>query len=416
MAILATPGFKFRGGYTRMMSLSAPKIGAAQINPAALPGAFEEAAKSLVQWMSSTSWASTPLEARLQVGLIALGERPENVALRLEALARKMIAQLTRRPPLAMAVHRLLLARRSLPRDQIAAVSGVEPAWQPLLESCIGYGDDEIRVSEVTRQVLLDAFEASPTLSGGVHYLAYNLERSGGSLASVRSGYAAAAAAEPDNPWWQQRWIRFLIAHGTLAEAHAAWQHAVRAIDPDGSRLRRSPWLALNLHCWVARRWLALGRVEEARMVLSEVPEQWLREEPLRELLELIAVQEQELVLGESVYPDGIPVSVRWKEPRSLRLLRAGRPLVWWAPGRVLEALPDAVTVALAPTPEEVQQLTFEAPHWQAMAGELAEDAQGFFEIGMYEGGERVVRPMPDAWSRSSLDFEEAELRARVGR
>jgi tetratricopeptide (TPR) repeat protein len=413
-----------------------------------------------------------------------------------------------------MAVHRLLLARRALPRSEIAAVSGVEPHWQPLLESCIGYGDSEIRVSEVIRQVLLDALEASPTTSGGAsalenahssladyhesldgassldglertqainwmekvhhlalggsacaerwdrqqlagreqlwerarhlsrnlhqfavaarlyqscldafgddpysqHYLAYNLERSGGSISAVRSGYAYAAAAEPENPWWQQRWIRFLITHGTLAEAHTAWQQALRAIDPDGSRLRRSPWLALNLHCWVARRWLALGRLEEARVVLSEVPAQWLQEAPLQELLELLAVQEQELALGESVYPESTPLSARWKEPQNLRPMRAGKPLVWWAPGRVLEALPGSVTVALAPTSEEAQQLTFEASRWQEMADEPAEDAQGFFEIGRYEGGEYVVRPMPDAVRKTSLDFEEAELRARVGR
>lgn len=31
-----------------------------------------------------------------------------------------------------------------------------------------------------------------------------------------------------------------------------------------------------------------------------------------------------------------------------------------------------------------------------AWPGEPAEDADGFFELGSYEGGEQVVRPVPD--------------------
>ena len=247
------------------------------------------------------------------------------------------------------------------------------------------------------------------------HYCAYNLDRARGDLEQIRRGYAVAAAGDPENPWWQQRWIRFLIAHGTLADARAAWQHAIRSIDPDGTRLRSSPWLALNLHYWVARRWLAVGRLDDAREVLSEVPERWLAEEAeLRELLQVLTAQEQALALGESVYPASTPVEARWSHPRSLRSVRSGRQLIAWAPGRVVEALPTAVTVVVAPTPDEAQQLTFDAETWRHMAGELAEDADGFFELGSYEGGEQVVRPVPDDGEGARLDLEEDELIARV--
>jgi hypothetical protein len=49
------------------------------------------------------------------------------------------------------------------------------------------------------------------------------------------------------------------------------------------------------------------------------------------------------------------------------------------------------------------------------MAGEAAEDAEGFFELGTYEGGEQVVRWLPDDAERARLALEEDELLARIG-
>jgi hypothetical protein len=158
-----------------------------------------------------------------------------------------------------------------------------------------------------------------------------------------------------------------------------------------------------------------VGRLDDAREVLSEVPERWLAEEAeLRELLQVLTAQEQSLALGESVYPASTPVEARWSHPRSLRSVRSGRQLLSWAPGRVVEALPTAVTVVVAPTPDEAQQLTFDAESWRRMAGEPAEDADGFFELGSYEGGEQIVRPVPDDGEGARLDLEEDELIARV--
>jgi hypothetical protein len=94
--------------------------------------------------------------------------------------------------------------------------------------------------------------------------------------------------------------------------------------------------------------------------------------------------------------------------------VRSGRQLIAWAPGRVVEALPIAVTVVVAPTSDEAQQLTFDAETWRRMAGEPAEDADGFFELGSYDGGEQVVRPVPDDGEGARLDLEEDELIARV--
>jgi tetratricopeptide (TPR) repeat protein len=504
LAVVALPRSRLSSKFTSTYHLDAPLIGAQQIRADELPDKFESAARELASWMAKEKRESTPLEVRLQVGLVALGERPDGLALGLEALAKKMVQQLRRWPTLERAANRLLLARRALPIASIAELSGVEPQWQPLFTHCIGYGDDEVRVPEVTRQVLLDAMNTTQgeredahaalaryhgaldgarslrqlhgepaihwlekvhhlALSGAQgaeqwneqepagreqlwerarvlshhrrfeeaahvyrrclemfgadayshHYLAYNLDRSHRNLEEVRRSYEYAATAEPKNPWWQQRWVRHLIAHGTLAEARAAWQNARRSVDPDGSRLRRSAWLSLNLHYWVARRWLAVGQLEDARGVLSEIPDLWLEEEEeLRRLRDLIASQEQAMALGEDVYPVSTPLEARWKTPRALRPKRAGKPLETWAPGRVVEASATEVTVVVAPTPEEAQQITYDAESWQRLAGEPAEDAAGFFELGIYEGGDEIIRPIFDDGDGNQMDLEEADLLA----
>lgn len=215
--------------------------------------------------------------------------------------------------------------------------------------------------------------------------------------------------------WQQQRRIRFLIANGTLAEARAAWRDAIDVIDPDGTSLRSSSWLALNLHLPVARRWIATGHLEDARVVLDEVPEQWLDQaEELRELLQILASHEEALALGASVYPTRTPISDRWQRPRGLRPTRAGHELVEWAPGRVLAASPTVVTVVVAPTSEEAQQIELDAATWAQLAGGPAEDAAGYFELGRYADGSRDLCVIPDDGEGPSLELEDVELFDRV--
>lgn len=507
LATTAHPGEWFEAPAT--LTLTAPRVGPADLDPQQLPDRFAHAAADLQRWMSATGWASTPIEARLQVGLVAMGDRPGALGLRLEALARRMAAHLTTRfTTIGPAVRRLLVARRPLPATTVATISGIESDWLPLLTACIGYGDDAIRVSEVTRQVLLDALDddpeelepahaalaehhaaldGAPSLRGmgkaeavnwlekvhhlalggeacatrwaaqehagreqiwerarflsrvqrrytdaaelyrscierfgrdtySMHYRAYNLERSRRSLDEVRAGYEFAVRGDPANPWWQQRWVRFLIAHGTLEEARQAWRIARQAIDPDGELMRRSPWLAINLHGMVARRWLALGRVEDAQDVLAEIPKPWLDQEAeLRDLVRVLSGARQARALGESVYPASTPLEDRWTRPRSLRPSRDGKPLSWWAPGRVVEAASDEVTVVIAPTPAEAQQVTYDAATWRRMANEAASDAEGYFELGRYEGGDEVVHTSVEDRSDRWLEDETEELRGWVG-
>jgi len=83
-------------------------------------------------------------------------------------------------------------------------------------------------------------------------------------------------------------------------------------------------------------------------------------------------------------------------------------------PGRVVEANAIVVTVVVAQTPEEAQQVEFDAETWRIVAGEPPEDAEGFLEFGRYEGGEEVVRLIPDDGEGQFFDIEDAELYDRV--
>lgn len=490
--------------------LTTTMVSGNDIDPQQLPDRFAHAASKLRTWMQSHGTACSPIEARLQVGLIALGDGPDALGLPLEALARRMADQLARRfTTLGTAVRRLLIARHPLPEATVATLTGIDHEWLPLLTSCIGYGDGAVRVSEITRQVLLNALNASheelepahqalaehhASLDGAtavsglsrvpaihwlekvhhlarggdacaqewarqqpagreqvwerarilskvkrryadaadlfrstierfgldtysMHYLAYNLERARTSLAEVRAGYEYAVCEDHANPWWQQRWVRFLIAHGTLDEARQAWRAARVAVDPNGEEMRRSPWLALNLHGMVARRWLALGRLDDARDVLAEIPTYWLTQEAeLRDLVRVLKSDEQGRRLGESVYPASAALEDRWIRPANLRQMRGGRRLLRWAPGRVMEATVDSVTVVLAPTPADAQQVTYDAASWKRMANEPAADAEGYFEIGHYEGGEAVVRATgeepTDRWLADETDELSGWVRA----
>jgi hypothetical protein len=486
--------------------LKIPRLRAEHIQSKMLEGRFRRAAEHVATWMAKNQITYTPLEIRLRVGIVALGGKPVDAGL--EGLASRMAHAIESRPPLAVAVQRLLTARRPLPQHEVRKLSGIDEEYLPLLTSCIGYGREHVRVPERTRQILMahlrratdhtrDAEEAmhadlasyyehldgatSPshldanrTVSwlekvhhlawGGeatrqkweaqkplgreqiwerarylsrvhrryeeaarlyrrciedfgkdsysLHYEAFNLERAHGPKQQVRDGYAEAVALDKDNPWWNARWTTFLIANGTLAEAEHAWRDALRHIDPTGDWMAASPWLALHLHRWVCRQWLALGYVQQARSVLDEIDPRWLEHEhELTELRTLVEDHEEALRLGESVYPAEVPQHERWQKPRVLDARNASKSTLrrWW-PGRVLEARPSEVVVVIAePSTRLAQQVIFNEQEWRDAANQPAEDAEGFFELGEYDGGARIVR-RTKALASSLLDEEYGNL------
>jgi tetratricopeptide (TPR) repeat protein len=239
------------------------------------------------------------------------------------------------------------------------------------------------------------------------HYLGFNLDRDHAAPELVRPHYERAVELDRTNPWWNTRLVTFLIGHGTLEEARKAWSAALGALDPDGDRMEESSWLAMHLHRWVARRWLALGYVAEARGVLAEVPRRWIDgEDELRAVEHMVQDAEESLRLGESVYPAGLPAESRWIEPRVTPALNAsGSPRKRWWPGRVLALEATSVAVVLAdPDSLTAYRVSYTADEWRAMANQAPSDARGFIELAEYADGSRQVRVVPDVPALSLAD------------
>lgn len=248
------------------------------------------------------------------------------------------------------------------------------------------------------------------------HYYAFNLDRSRGPLGDVRRHFERAVELAPQNPWWNSRLVTFLIGHGTLRDSKAAFDAALEQLDPEGERLAASPWLALHLHRWVIRRWLALGYVPEARHVLDLIPRAWRHQEhELHVVEQLVLDAEESLELGESVYPPGLPMAERWDGPRVTPATNGhGAVRTRWWPGRVVAAHPDRVDVVAAePQIRMAYRLSYSGEAWRAMADQAPESAAGYFELAEYADGSRLVRGMVGPRPASLAD-EERDIRERL--
>ncbi len=106
------------------------------------------------------------------------------------------------------------------------------------------------------------------------HYYGFNLQRSCGPSPRIEAAYQKAVDLAEENAWWNSRLITFFVSDGQPARSRREWMHAVERVDPDGTRVRSSPWLARHFHRWVCREWLRSGRVSWARDVLRLVPQQ----------------------------------------------------------------------------------------------------------------------------------------------
>ena len=123
--------------------------------------------------------ALTPLEIRLMVGLVALGEDVEELRRitsvpgrrSLAPLANRMVAclALPKNQQLASGVQRLLAARFAVPRALALDVADVPVEHAPLVTECIGYGTDEIRVTDLVRKVLQSQLGRAPEHAEATH-------------------------------------------------------------------------------------------------------------------------------------------------------------------------------------------------------------------------------------------------------
>ncbi len=163
------------------VGLAAPKNALALLHTVDW-GAYAGAAGELEKRADEDAQPS-PLALRLGVGVVALGGHPERVAGVLEQnntsealrlLCEDLVAGLAQDEHRACrhAVSKLLLARRPLNRAHLPELLGIPEQHDALITNCIGYGDDEVRVSHPVRTKLrrapvlqLDPSRTEPTHS-----------------------------------------------------------------------------------------------------------------------------------------------------------------------------------------------------------------------------------------------------------
>ncbi len=111
----------------------------------------------------------TPLQLRLMVALVQLGDDPRTLLHEVAAsrsvharadldvleLRLEGVLQRPDKAPLRKGLHRFLQARFPLPLEQAQRLSGLPNADVPLLSRCIGSGADVVRVDERVRRLLL---------------------------------------------------------------------------------------------------------------------------------------------------------------------------------------------------------------------------------------------------------------------
>ncbi len=125
---------------------------------------YAPAAEKLYQSLDNHADPS-PLAIRLAVGIISLGGNVDlvvsrfvrNTAETLSHLSEDFAAVLSKpaNESCRLAVARLLLVRRSLPKDDLVSYTQIPSEHAPLVTDCVAYGDSHVRISSPIRSALL---------------------------------------------------------------------------------------------------------------------------------------------------------------------------------------------------------------------------------------------------------------------
>ncbi|HYU16587.1 MAG TPA: tetratricopeptide repeat protein [Candidatus Acidoferrum sp.] len=131
--------------------------------------AYAEAARALRSRLIQKNLVLTPLQLRVAVGLVALGERIEAVMGELETLGaggrpssslgplERRLEDVLARPalrPLREGLVRLAQARYPLPRKAALELAHLPPEHELLVVDCIGFGNGTVRMNEFVRRAI----------------------------------------------------------------------------------------------------------------------------------------------------------------------------------------------------------------------------------------------------------------------
>lgn len=226
------------------------------------------------------------------------------------------------------------------------------------------------------------------------HYFAWNLDQAGDRSEAVQSAYERAVHIAPSHVWWNARLVQYLIRGRDPVAARDRWAKALENVDPDGSEVSRSPYVAENMHLWVAAEWLRGGRWQAARRTLEAIPT-----EMRQRLGERFATLETSIQVCRET--EG-RLFVEWLDARPGAQWSAAR--AWWA--LALQSLPHLPAPAADDSAEGGAMLTWSASSICVEVEFTPTGTMNFFaserpvERGRYEGEEDLESSLPDTLRR----------------
>ncbi len=179
--VLLTSTLEEESALTLLMPTQWLKLQRAGIQPDSLEskelwGTYLPAAEELREALEKRKAIITPLQARLSVALIALGEPISSILdvahakSTLIPLVQRLHFNLSRKDPtLWSGLQAVASARFPLPTEVAVELSGLSERDRPLLTQCIGYGDDKLRMPEPVRDALR-AEREQPHVALAWHY------------------------------------------------------------------------------------------------------------------------------------------------------------------------------------------------------------------------------------------------------
>lgn len=246
------------------------------------------------------------------------------------------------------------------------------------------------------------------------HYLGFNLDKEGTDRGATEHAFEQAVSLQSGNPWWNARWITWLIGQVRYADAERAWEDALGHIDPSGTR--NDPWLVHHFYRHVIAAWLGCGEVGRARAALEALPKK-LRASGEALALEAVIVDfEEGFELQGSVRPFGLVGQERWQRRSLPDHTENGTALRRWYAGQVVRSGDEGVVVRFATAENEGRRVVINTLDWETWAqgggSRIPSELGGrFVEIGEYGAGEeslllirlldRVQRPAGDGVGRS---------------
>lgn len=133
---------------------------------------YADAVRRLRTTLERYALQITPLQIRIAVGLVALGDSISDIADELKTLGHKhpvsslgplegRLVRILKYPKwsfIRVGLRRLARSRYPLPREQALALANLPEEHAPLVVDCVGFGDGPVRMNEYIRRALHSAF------------------------------------------------------------------------------------------------------------------------------------------------------------------------------------------------------------------------------------------------------------------